>query len=168
VEALALVIGTAIATIISQGENFYESVDMKVGRNPEKILMYKELLMGLFTLDPRGGHFLQGDVEQSVEKAVTDASLMDGFGRLAAAAGRSIDEMRNMIAYKIRVMCSHAREMASNCDDASPLKDLYDMVCSPGLGGQWPIQRASASTSIFPNLQKTADRDDGIGGRGGI
>ena len=156
VKSLTGVLSTAIHAILVRGEAFYPSIDMKVGRSAPHLVTFMHMLMGLMTLDPRGGHFLQGDMERAVGEATKDAQLEGTMTALASSSRKEVKDVKNLIAYKIRVMCSHAREMRHDCDMSSDLKPLFDIMrgdAPASSSGDAAPAPPIAATGFFLNLK---------------
>ena len=62
-------------------------------------------------LDPRGGHFLQPDMEEAIKRLSVRATSKDLFKSYSEAKGHDCeDHTVTIIAYSIRVMLSHVQQ----------------------------------------------------------
>lgn len=133
-----------------------------------KLRDFDELWMGLFTLDGRGGYFAQKDMEGAVRGAVKDAGLTQSWQRKARLAEQTEEDFVRISSYKLRVMLSHLRAMASN-GGSSELAHVYTYL-QRGAAASASASSASATASasasaFFPNLRSpdiTVEYDDDV------
>ena len=114
VDAMAAIVLPHMEAIVSQNEKIYESTDLRAGIDVSILREWDDMLAGGMALDPRGGFFSQDLVEQGVQKALGEAGLEPAFERQACSCLKTPKELLAMVAYKIRVMFSHARRSHSS------------------------------------------------------
>ena len=71
-------------TIVQENVNIYSSTDFKVHVNTNLLVHYSQLACDFLELDPRGAHFGQLVVRDSVRKAIWDASSFPTLSRLGS------------------------------------------------------------------------------------
>jgi len=99
-----------VARIAQLSDKVYTSASFNVrDTNTELLDKAAELLKDLQLLDPRGSHFSQEDMTESLHIGITAKSLGGTFKVHAEARGITNTEMEALIAMKVRVMCSHDR-----------------------------------------------------------
>ena len=125
---------------LPKGSWSYTSVDMKRGIDLVEMCEFKDDLTALMKLDPRGGHFLQPDMEEAIKRLSVRPTSVDLFKSLSdASSDESIRDTVTRIAYSYRVMLSHVREKYKgyNKIDKDPsaatthpdwLKNIYEIM----------------------------------------
>lgn len=124
--ALLNVLKPHAGAICAAGVDIYESVCMKTGIDLAKLQAQEEPLFDLISLDPRGGIFKQRDMASGLAMIIaTDAKLSKMIYTPAAVAKYGgEDAVLGIVAYKLRVMCSHVRRRYdANCIGLERIND---------------------------------------------
>ena len=134
VRALAAVLEPWAQELVDANINLYPSDDFKVGLSSEHLQKYNNLLLALIKLDPRGGLFGHLVMTEAVAAAIRFSDLQQVLVAKALAVGRPVDEVKSLIAYKLRVMLAHIR---SKFDSQTPgsslpgLEQVFEVLQSP-------------------------------------
>ena len=114
--------------------SLYDSNDPKIGIDVKLLAEAVPILLPLLEIDPRGGFFCQLDMARAVNEALTVTRLHAELVEHAAEQNKSADEIRMLVAYKIRVMLAHVRIKHDSWTAAakpSPLDVLYGVMSKP-------------------------------------
>ena len=115
VECLVLIFQSCLGLIVEQNCNIYSTTAWKTEIDQDKLLYNKILLQKLLELDPRGCFLAQVVVKDALNEALGKS------GDLASIMAHQLPGMENgeevigYIAYKIRVMLSHLRQIQDGC-----------------------------------------------------
>ena len=105
---------------------------MKVGIDTTKLITYKDWMVPLVRLDPRGGLFSQVHMQLAVEQALTSLNMKAEFqaGWLETEDPKSIDEHIILCAFTTRVVLSHLRLVFDSCQqkDGHPLEAVFEIL----------------------------------------
>ena len=123
IQSLATVFRGSLSLLHEKHTNIYSSVDMKTGISISQLQEHHVMMCGLMRLDPRGGLFAQSHVQAALLETFDKARLLAH----AVDAGMQSDEFVGLVAYKIRVVCSHVRNAHDNTVDAEqhPLAAIF-------------------------------------------
>eukprot|EP00959_Pyramimonas_sp_CCMP1952_P343183 7188871-Pyramimonas_sp.AAC.1 len=107
-------------------------------------------LHALFSLDPRGGYFLQDDMVRTVTHLCQERDAASKLHALSVGLKKSESETIENIAYAYRVMCSHVREKfdaiskqsRANRATGGPLDVVFQALTSSATG----TRRASSAS----------------------
>ena len=125
-EAMAAILSCDIDRIISDNVSIYDSVDVKIGINKNKLADWADILEAFNTLDPRGGFMKQEEMEMALNSVIENNDKVAAFQAMCSHLGKDATQVRNIIVYKIRVMLAHRRlsksSAASTSTDTTPNK----------------------------------------------
>ena len=111
IDALYEAISLHTAFIIEKNLAIYSTTDMKGGLDVCRLVDAEALLADLLRLDPRGGQFAQRQLAATLRRALEGKLAM--LEERTRSEQRPMDEILELVAYKLRVMRSHVR----NCYD---------------------------------------------------
>ena len=107
---LAQALEPHVVHIVSSGDGIYTSTSFNPKDTDSAALdKNKELLATLRHVDPRGNHFSQEDMRQALHIGIQAKALQADLARSAEVLGITAEELKAVLAMKIRVMCSHDR-----------------------------------------------------------
>ena len=95
-----------------EGIGIYESMEMKKDVCRVKLLFNRHLLLPLMKLDPRGAIFGNNDLFHALKENFKNSPHEPELISKAHILCKTKDEFLLLLAYKIRVMCSHVRMLA--------------------------------------------------------
>jgi hypothetical protein len=113
--------------IIEWNTNIYSTEDMKVGIDLPAMQRCIKLLKDIVKLDPRGGIFLQNHMSKALGNVLSEGDYKALLLGKTIDQQKPLDEIIDLIAYKIRVMLAHLRLSfdSSQNDKNHPLKDVF-------------------------------------------
>ena len=133
-EALASAVADAfkpdLRRIISENEEIYQSIDMKVGICTDTLAKNSGLLCRLVQSDKRGGYFSNPQLADPLKLVIAKEGLQ-GLFDAACLGSRDSGEMADLTAYKVRCMLSHLRIKNDSASKDPQFKEIFDLMASP-------------------------------------
>ena len=117
IDALYEAISPHTAFLIEKNLAIYSTTDMKVGLDVCRLVDAEALLADLLRLDPRGGHFAQRQLAATLRRALEGKLAI--LEERTRSEQRPMDEVLELVAYKLRVMMSHVW----NCYDGAKVDE---------------------------------------------
>ena len=109
VEVLVTALLPSAQDLVDWHINVYSSTDFKTGLCAEELSRHANLLYRIVEVGRRGALFSQSTMLDAVTRVVSDAQLDHALIRNTLGLGKGMDEVLNLISYKLRVMCAHVR-----------------------------------------------------------
>ena len=113
--------------IISENEEIYKSIDMKVGIRSDTLVKNRDLLLCFVKIDTRGGYFMNPQLADPLKLAI-EAEGLKGLFDAACLGKRDPDEMTQLIVYKVRCMLSHLRIKHDNATQDPQFKAIFEVM----------------------------------------
>ena len=101
--------------IVEHNVALYDSTNMKIGINVDLLVRAKDLLKSLLVVDKRGGLFRQGDLVAGLRQCMLEKQQDRPGGHFDMLKAKTLhlpqgmDEIVEVIAYKLRLMLSRVR-----------------------------------------------------------
>ena len=164
VSALTNAMASHVDAIVGKHVFIYESDEMQVGIDMRLLTEARSLLQDLVRIDPRGGFFCQDDMERALEALLLEKGRAGEFLEKTATQNRPADDVRNHVAYKLRVMLAHVRikyDTSSATSKPSTLSPIFALMGKGPRGessdarSQRRAKRLSKRPHPFINFRET-------------